>query len=48
MVMIGLSCGVKNNKLIGYMNDIDFNLARRLITLEVGHNYAEKTCLAKI
>jgi len=47
MEMIGQSCGVKNSKLIGSMNGIDFNSAPKLITSGVGHNYAVRTCSAK-
>ena len=46
--MIGLSCGVKNNKLIGFLKKTEYYQTWKSIILEDGMNYVEKTCSIKI
>lgn len=48
MEMIGMSCGAKNNKSIGFIKSIGFNPDPKLIIFAVGTNFAEKICSARI
>ena len=46
--MIGILCGVKNNKLIGFIKIITLVLIKGSIILEGGNNSAEKIIFIKI
>ncbi len=39
--------GAKNNKLIGFLKNIDYSPHRKLITSVVGINSVARTCLTK-
>jgi hypothetical protein len=48
MVMIGILCGVKNNKLTGSFRNIGSLKVAKSITSEDGGNFVKKIYLAKI
>jgi hypothetical protein len=48
MVMIGILCGVKNNKLTGSFRNIGSLKVAKSITSEDGENFVKKIYLAKI